>query len=188
MEEVSANTNMAKAIFESYGRDYLFYFSRLLNRVMVEPDMIQLMLTSRCNIRCKICDVWKQQFTEELTTEEVKSLVDQAIEMGIKMIYFTGGEALLRKDIFELINYASRPGIITTANTNGSFITEEFAKEIVSSKLRNINFSLFKLFIRQFRRVKIKILGKPRQIIKIPHCSASHKKEIFARFIFINTV
>ena len=142
MEEISANTDMAKAVFENYRRDYLFYFSRLLNRVMVEPDMIQLMLTPRCNIRCKICDVWKQEFTEELTTDEVKSLIEQAIDMGIKMIYFTGGEALLRKDIFELINYASRPGIITTVNTNGSFITEGFAKEIVSSKLRNINFSI----------------------------------------------
>ena len=128
--------------FEEIKRDYLFYFSRSLNQVRVAPEMIQLMLTSRCNIKCKICDVWKQEFREELATDEVKSLIDQAIDMGIKTIYFTGGEALLRKDIFELINYASRPGIITTVNTNGSFITEGFAREIVSSKLRNINFSI----------------------------------------------
>lgn len=142
MEEITENVSAAKVLFENCKRDYLFYFSRLLNKVMVEPDMIQLMLTSKCNIRCKICDVWKQEFTEQLTTDEVKSLIDQAIDMGIKTIYFTGGEALLRRDIFELINYASHPGIITTVNTNGGFITEAFAKEIVSSKLRNINFSI----------------------------------------------
>jgi MoaA/NifB/PqqE/SkfB family radical SAM enzyme len=61
--------------------------------------------------------------------------------MGIKTIYMTGGEAFLRKDIFELIDYAARPGIITTVNTNGSFITDRFAKRIVSSKLSCINFS-----------------------------------------------
>ncbi|NQU19304.1 radical SAM protein [bacterium] len=134
--------NSDKNLFAKYKKDYLFYFSRVLNKVMVEPDMIQIMLTSRCNIKCKICDVWKQSFRDELTTEEAKNLIDQAIKMEIKSIYFTGGEALLRKDIFELINYATRPGIITTINTNGSFITDEIAKKIVSSKLRDITFSI----------------------------------------------
>lgn len=125
-----------------FKRDYLFYFSRLANKVMAVPDMIQIMLTSKCNIRCKICDVWKQDSGNEMSTEEVKRLIDQALAMGIKTIYMTGGEAFLRRDIFELIDYAARPGIITTVNTNGSFITEEFAKKIVASKLRNINFSI----------------------------------------------
>lgn len=131
-----------EGVFEKYKRDYLFHFSRLLNKVLVEPEMIQIMLTNRCNIKCKICNVWKQDLGEEMATEVVKRLIDQAIEMGIKTIYMTGGEAFLRKDIFELIDHAARPGIITTVNTNGSFITDGFAKRIVSSKLRNINFSL----------------------------------------------
>ncbi len=122
--------------------DYRFYFSRALNRVMVAPDMIQIMLTSKCNIRCKICDVWKQDFNPQMTTEEVKRLIDQAIELGVRTIYFTGGEAFLRQDIFELIDYASRPGIITTVNTNGSIITDEMARKIVGSRLRNITFSI----------------------------------------------
>ena len=130
-------------VFDKYRRDYLFHFSRLLNRVLIEPEMIQIMLTNRCNIKCKICNVWKQDCGEEMTTDVIKRLIDQAIAMGIKTIYMTGGEAFLRKDIFELIDYAARPGIITTVNTNGSFITDRFAKKIVSSKLRNINFSIF---------------------------------------------
>lgn len=128
--------------FEDLRKDYLFYFSRRLNKVMVEPDMIQIMLTSECNARCKICDVWKQRYPQELTTKQAKSLIKQAVRMGIKTIYFTGGEAFLRKDIFELINYAARPGVITTVNTNGSLITEALAKQIVLSKLRNITFSI----------------------------------------------
>lgn len=139
---MSIEERAAESIFSSLRRDYQFYFSRLLNRVMVEPDVIQIMLTSRCNIQCKICDVWKERFTCELNTEEVKSLIDQAIDLGIKTIYFTGGEALLRKDIFELVDYASRPGIIVTLNTNGSLITDELAKAIVSSRLSNITFSI----------------------------------------------
>jgi len=129
-------------LFKKSKVDYLFYFSRILNRVKVEPEMLQIMLTSRCNLKCRICEAWKKHFESELTTEEIKSLIDQAIKMQIKSIYFTGGEALLRKDIFELIDYASRPTVITSLNTNGSFMTEEMAEKIVLSKLRNITFSI----------------------------------------------
>ena len=122
--------------------NYLFYFSRHFDKAMVAPDMLQVMLTAKCNVRCKICEVWKQQFESELTTDQVKSLLDQAIGMGVKTVYFTGGEALLRPDILELVNYAARPGIITTVNTNGSLITEELAEKIVLSKISNLTFSI----------------------------------------------
>ncbi len=123
-------------------RNALFYFSRLFSKVLVGPDMIQIMMTTKCNIRCKMCTVWKQQHDREMTTEEVKRVIDQGIALGAKNIYFTGGEALLRPDIFELIDYAQRPGVVTTLNTNGSLITEELAKKIVRSKLRSLSFSI----------------------------------------------
>ncbi|MFA4853732.1 MAG: radical SAM protein [Candidatus Omnitrophota bacterium] len=129
-------------IFNKHKRDYLFNFSRLLNKAMVEPDMLQLMVTSRCQLQCKMCNVWKQRFQEEAGAEDIKRFIDEALSMGIKTIYFTGGEALLRKDIFELIDYAARPGIVTTINTNGGFINEETAEKIVRSRLRNISFSI----------------------------------------------
>ncbi|MBU0547653.1 MAG: radical SAM protein [Candidatus Omnitrophica bacterium] len=129
-------------ILNKYKRDYLFNFSRLLNKAMVEPDMLQLMVTSRCQLQCKMCNVWKQKFQEESGAEDIRRFIDEAISMGIKTIYFTGGEALLRKDIFELIDYAARPGIVTTINTNGAFINEETAEKIARSKLRNISFSI----------------------------------------------
>ncbi len=131
-----------KEIFDKYKRDYLFNFSRLLNKAMVEPDMLQLMVTSRCQLQCKMCNVWKQRFQEEASAKDIKRFIDEAISMGIKTIYFTGGEALLRKDIFELIDYAARPGIVTTINTNGGFIDKETAEKIVRSRLRNISFSI----------------------------------------------
>ena len=129
-------------MFDKLKEDYLFFFSRLLDEVLVKPDMLQIMLTSKCNLRCKMCGVWKQEFRGELTTDEIKDLIDQAIAFGIKMIYFTGGEALLRPDIFELIDYATRPGVIATVNTNGSIITKDLAEKIVSSKLQSIGISI----------------------------------------------
>ncbi len=141
------DTNLQKeldSLINEVKTNYLFCFSRYLNKVLVPPDMIQIMLTSRCNLQCKMCSVWKNKhnFKEELTTQQLKDLIDRAIDMGIATIYFTGGEALLREDIFELIDYAARDNIITTFNTNGSLITKDIAHRIAYSKLRSLTFSI----------------------------------------------
>lgn len=131
-------------LFEEVKRNYLFYFSRATGIPLAPPDTIQIMLTSRCNLRCSMCGVWKSGYKreDEIDTADVKSLIDQALEMGVKTVYFTGGEALLRDDIFELIEYAARDGVITTFNTNGTLITEAVAERIVRSGLRSLTFSI----------------------------------------------
>ncbi|MFA5319767.1 MAG: radical SAM protein [Candidatus Omnitrophota bacterium] len=131
-------------LFDEVKRNYRFYFSRVANFPLVPPDTIQIMLTSRCNLRCSMCGVWKSGYKqeEEIGTEDVKSLIDQALELGVKTVYFTGGEALLREDLFELIEYAARDGIITTFNTNGTLVTEPVAERIANSGLRSLTFSI----------------------------------------------
>ncbi len=85
-----------------------------------KPHHVQWMLTSRCNYRCKSCDVWREQKpVAELSTEEVKIGLDVLRKMGIVEIVFSGGNPLLREDIGELIDYASRH-FITTIYDNGS--------------------------------------------------------------------
>ena len=109
---------------------------------MVWPDMIQIMLTTRCNIRCKMCDVWKMEYPEEMTTAEVSDLIRQAVALGVQTIYFTGGEALLRPDIIPLIKLAASFNVITTINTNGILIDDVMARELVSSGLHDVTISL----------------------------------------------
>ncbi|MDD3234229.1 MAG: radical SAM protein, partial [Candidatus Omnitrophica bacterium] len=130
--------------FEEVKRNYLFYLSRATGIPLVPPDTIQIMLTSRCNLRCNMCGVWKSGYKreDEICTADAKSLIDQAVEMGVTTVYFTGGEALLRDDIFELIEYAARDGIITTFNTNGTLITEAVAERIANSGLTSLTFSI----------------------------------------------
>ena len=91
-----------------------------------------------------MCGVWKQQVAPEslMTTEEVKRVINEACALGVKMIYFTGGEALLRPDIFELIAHTAHAGVVSTLNTNGSLITPELAEKIVVSGLKSLTFSI----------------------------------------------
>jgi MoaA/NifB/PqqE/SkfB family radical SAM enzyme len=94
----------------------LFKRSLALNR----PSHVQWMLTYRCNYRCKSCDVWREQRqAEELSTEEVKAGLNALRKLGVMEIVLSGGNPLLREDIGEIIDYASRH-FITTIYDNGS--------------------------------------------------------------------
>ncbi|MBK6697117.1 MAG: radical SAM protein [Myxococcales bacterium] len=71
---------------------------------------LYVFVTNDCNLRCTHCYVSSGDYVppEELTTEELKRLIDDAKELGVSRFYFTGGEPFMRKDIFELIDYVCR--------------------------------------------------------------------------------
>ncbi|MBS1111811.1 MAG: Arsenite methyltransferase [Nitrospirae bacterium] len=75
----------------------------------IAPDKLEelwIYTTLACNLRCKHCLVSAgKQLDRELTTEEIKKLVDDAIELGVKRFYITGGEPFIKDDIFEVIKY-----------------------------------------------------------------------------------
>lgn len=99
-----------------------------------KPHHVQWMLTHHCNYRCKSCDVWRRhEHTAELSTEEVKAGLDILRKLGVMEIVLSGGNPLLREDIGEIIDYASRH-FITTIYDNGS----QAAKKI--DALRNADF------------------------------------------------
>ena len=70
-------------------------------------------VTQSCDLACKHCRAAAQPIPhpDELTHEEGKKLIDQIAEMQIPIFVFTGGDPLKRKDLFELIRYASGKGV-----------------------------------------------------------------------------
>lgn len=88
------------------------------------PYHVQWMLTRKCNYRCKGCNVWREQDTKELPTQEVKRGLDILRELGVIEVVLSGGNPLLRDDIGEIIKYASR-FFITTVYDNGSMAVKE---------------------------------------------------------------
>ena len=88
------------------------------------PYHVQWFVTRRCNYRCKGCNVWREQDVEELTTEEIKRGLDVLRKLGVIEIVLSGGNPLLRDDIDEIIEYASR-FFITTVYDNGSLAAEK---------------------------------------------------------------
>ena len=88
--------------------------------------------TRRCNLRCIHCyaDSYDEDYSGEMTTEEAKSFLRDLSDFGVPVILFSGGEPLLREDIFELAHFAKELGIRPVLSTNGTLITDRVIEEI----------------------------------------------------------
>ena len=85
-----------------------------------------LELTAKCNFRCPYCYCHGQDSAKELDTEGWKAVLDLCAADGVTDILFTGGEALLRHDLFDIIDHAKRtlPSAQLALFTNASRLTE----------------------------------------------------------------
>ncbi len=104
-------------------------------------------LTYRCNERCTHCylDVMPPgaKVPGELSTEEIKRVMDELATLGALTITFSGGEVFVRDDIFEVARYARRTGFAIRFYTNAILIKEEVADKIADVKPVLVEVSLY---------------------------------------------
>ncbi len=104
---------------------------------------IQWSITGRCNYRCRHCYMDAPEGKlGELPLDEMKSIVDQIYDCGIRMLELTGGEPFMRKDFWELTDYILSKGMyIGKIYTNGWLLNEEVIRKLKERNFRP-NFSL----------------------------------------------
>jgi MoaA/NifB/PqqE/SkfB family radical SAM enzyme len=98
-------------------------------------------LTNHCNLKCAMCQIPLNN-VRELSTVELRELITDIADSCPDSIVFSGGEPLLRKDIFELISFANQLKINTCLASNGTLINDEVAGLLASSGLGVINISI----------------------------------------------
>ena len=107
------------------------------------PFLVVWDITYACNLKCKHCYASAGKSLEnELTTEEAKQVIDKLDRATVPIIAFSGGEPLVRKDIFELTQYAADKGIYVAIASNATLITKEKAREMKDAGVRFIQISL----------------------------------------------
>ncbi len=101
-------------------------------------------LTRRCNLFCAHCytDSHDREYEGELTTDEALHVIDDLAAFGVPVILFSGGEPLLRKDLFQLIACAKEKGIRGVLSTNGTLITPSVARQLREFGLSYVGISL----------------------------------------------
>jgi MoaA/NifB/PqqE/SkfB family radical SAM enzyme len=79
-----------------------------------------LEVTTRCNSRCITCNIWKRDGADELSLEEIKSILKSRCLKALRHFYITGGEPFLRDDLAEIVNFiSSKIGCAISLTTNG---------------------------------------------------------------------
>jgi heme b synthase len=100
--------------------------------------------TRNCNLECVHCRASATcgPYTGELDTAEGRRLLDQIAEVGRPIVILTGGEPLLRADIYELIRYGDRLGLRMVMAPNGTLITATIAAELAAAGIKRLSVSL----------------------------------------------
>lgn len=107
--------------------------------------LISWNVTKRCNLYCQHCyreSTAEEDVTQELSTLEGMQLIDSIKKAGFKLLIFSGGEPLLRADIYELITYAKKQGLIPAMGTNGTLLTKTVCENLAVAGLAGIAISV----------------------------------------------
>jgi MoaA/NifB/PqqE/SkfB family radical SAM enzyme len=124
-------------------KDLGFWLSRKIDYPLVPPDTLQISVTSRCNLRCQMCNAWKDAKKEhELTLGEIKGVISQCKDWGVEEVNLCGGEPLMSEIIFDVIAFAKSCGMKVILTTNGTLITQDLAKRLIQSGLDIITISV----------------------------------------------
>lgn len=102
----------------SLGAAVLVKASEVTNRTFSLPLAV-FSPTSRCNSRCVSCDWWQSSGDTDLSLDEVRSLAHQLAELGTRLVVFSGGEPLLRPDVFAMAEAFRTEGIALHLLTSG---------------------------------------------------------------------
>jgi len=99
--------------------------------------------TAACNLSCKHCRRLELDATrDELTTAEAKAMIDGIAQMGKSILVFSGGEPLMRPDLWELLAYAKAAGLTLALATNGTTVDEVVAERIAGAGVARVSISL----------------------------------------------
>ncbi len=100
--------------------------------------------TRRCNLNCEHCyiDATPTAADEELTFEEAASFIDDLAAMKAPVLLFSGGEPLMREDLYELGFYADKKGLRPVISTNGTLIDKQTAIKIKGAGFKYVGVSI----------------------------------------------
>ncbi len=146
VETVSTGSSTLYSEMENKTADWKRYFGALnsmfRSRMLTHtPFFLAHAMTFGCNSRCKTCTYWRNipRMKEDLKTEEVYQLLDEAYDAGMRGYYMFGGEPLIRQDIDKITDYAKKKGFVTVMNTNGSLLEKK------GKSLKNLDFAFVSL-------------------------------------------
>jgi heme b synthase len=106
--------------------------------------MVAWEVTRSCNLACIHCRASSQYgpYPNELPTDQGFKLLDDIAAFSKPVIILTGGEPLLREDIFEIASYGDKKGLRMVLATNGTLVTEGTARRMIEAGIKRVSISI----------------------------------------------
>ncbi|MCP4634834.1 MAG: radical SAM protein [candidate division Zixibacteria bacterium] len=121
---------LMESIYLKYGKDY------------TRPTQIYGVLTNRCNLKCKMCYYWRKEPTEIPASYWIKALISLRKFTGFYHINLSGGEPLIKKDIFDILQACQENDISVGITTNGFLLNKNRVDKLIDNNIFNINISI----------------------------------------------
>jgi heme b synthase len=108
------------------------------------PKWLAWETTQRCNLKCVHCRCSSDMQSSEgdFSTQEAFKLIDDICEVSTPVMVLSGGEPLLRPDIFEIARYGTSKGLRMCMATNGTLITDEVCRQMIDADIKMVSLSL----------------------------------------------
>lgn len=108
------------------------------------PKWIAWETTQKCNLRCVHCRCSSELTSSEgdFSTEEGKQLLKEIADFSKPVVVLSGGEPLLREDIFELAEYGTSLGLRMCMASNGALVTDEICRKMKQADIKMVSLSL----------------------------------------------
>src|SRR3972149_8105248 len=108
------------------------------------PKWIAWEVTGRCNLNCIHCRASSSMFSHDtdFTTGEAKKLIDDITSFCSPVLVLSGGEPLLRPDLFEIAKYGTDKGLRVCIATNGTLVTDDICGKMKESGIKIVSLSL----------------------------------------------
>lgn len=139
---IKRNKSLAWAVNQFINRS-LQGLSYKYNKGFAKPTRIIFCMTLRCNIKCRQCAIWRIPPASELTTLDWKKTIYALKQwIGPYRVQFAGGELFVRKDIIQIIRFATKNNVLSGLVSNGTMIDKGLAEDLVDSGLGYIHISI----------------------------------------------
>jgi MoaA/NifB/PqqE/SkfB family radical SAM enzyme len=117
-------------------------YSTKLLPAKVKPLSASLKLTENCQAKCITCNYWQTRWQDGLNTDQAVDIINRLAHFGIRYLRFTGGEPLLRRDLFEIMQKADMAKFQrVTLQTNG-LLLKKLSREINDSPITKVAVSI----------------------------------------------
>jgi radical SAM protein with 4Fe4S-binding SPASM domain len=108
------------------------------------PLVMSYNVTRECNMKCSHCyiNATDKKLVNELSTGEAKKVIDQIYQVSSPLLILSGGEPMMRSDIYELIEYGTKKGLKIGLGSNGYLIDDAVAKKLKDAGIATVSISI----------------------------------------------